>query len=224
MKPLLAAIESNDDARIAKANEWFLANINKQAHNAVKLIFKATDHKSRVRAMIITFQLHEYWTVDATPDEKETELETFTAWESRAGLGPDDRDPKYPSFGYLGAIPFGENVIRPILTTWEINPTEAIQGVPAVEVVPEVQTPELAVPKPPEAQQTPTQVVQPSISPILRTLSPEDVSRLYNSLGKDKGHLDVSVTYTINGKPKVGIIKNCLTVVIPDEFLDKILC
>lgn len=224
MKPLLAALESDDEARVAKAKTWLLTNIDKHAHIAVNLIFAAADHYARVNAMIIAFQLQEYWTIDGTPDEDEAKLETFTNWETRSGLGPDTRDPKYPPFGYLGAIPFGEHIIRPVLTSPDDTPSEAPTGGVTVGVVSEAQSPEIASPTAPITQGLPFPAVETPAPAVLRPLSPEDVTRLYVALGKGSGTTDVPAIYTINGERRVGTIKGCSTASIPEEFLERTVC
>jgi DNA polymerase I-like protein with 3'-5' exonuclease and polymerase domains len=222
MKPLLASLDSGDAHRIAKVKTWLETNIDSHAHNAIKGVLAATDHNARIDALAVIFQLHEYWITDAIPDENESELESFLVWEQRMGLGLSDRDPKSPPFGYIGTIPLDTNVIRPTLVP--LDPDESSGGVP--EAYAEV----TVVLEPPEAQQTlfksdvpPVEAPCPPVA-VLKPLSSEDVTRLYNALGKGKGSLEVPAVYVINGERKAGTIKNCLVSTIPEEFLDKVTC
>ena len=213
---LLAAIESGDEARVAKAKSWLLHNITARAHNAVEVVFKAADHGSRLEALTVTFQLHEYWTVDAVADADEKALEGFEAWEARSGLGPACRDPKCPPFGYLGAIPFGEHIIRPVLEP--LNESEPPQDCVTVAVMSEAQTIEAAPLDAPQPQQMRFEAVPALVPVVLRALSPADRDRLYEALGKGRGDHEIAVNY----RGKVGIIKGCAADAIPDEFLESL--
>lgn len=214
-QPLLEVLGTGDEVRLAKLRAWFDRNVHKKAKNAVDLVFKATDEKARLKAMTIAFQLHEYYKTDETPDADEALLETFEAWEARMGLTPADRDPKYPPFGYLGAIPLSANVIRPELThADDIQPPP--EGTTPVTVS-EVQPEDIVAPKAPESQQSLFTVVETSVPVLKPDLTEDEKTRLFNALGKGYGNLEVPAMFL----GKRSTIKGCSTSVIPEEFLDK---
>jgi len=65
------------------------------------------------KLLFAVLQLHEYWTVDGTPDEDTTKMETFLEYERRRGLTADDRDPMPPE-GWLCSLPFDRIKRKPI--------------------------------------------------------------------------------------------------------------
>jgi DNA polymerase I-like protein with 3'-5' exonuclease and polymerase domains len=213
---LLEAMSTADEVRLAKLRAWFDRNTHTRAKNAVDLIFSAKDEKARLKAMTIAFQLHEYYVVDETPDASEALLETFEAWEARMGLGPKDRDPKYPPFGYLGAIPLNANIIRPELTHADDLPEPPAGGV-RIEVVSEVQPVDIVAPEPPEPQQSLFTEVETPVPVLKPDLSKDEMTRLFNALGRGEGNLEVPAMFL----GKRSTIKGCTTSVIPEEFLDK---
>jgi len=212
-------------------------------NNAIETLFAAKDRKSRLGYMTIVFQLHEFWTLDHVPDENEADLETFAAWESRAGLGPDNRDPKYPPFGYLGAIPLGAHIIRPTLT----HSYDGTPGGVTIQVVSEAQPMDVVAPEPLEAQgdlfpeapdphgdacvaaiqkdievlkdlnQKAETLLREGVPVIKSDLTEEEKTRLFAALGKGQGKLQVPAVFS----GKRSTIKDCLTSTIPEEFLDK---
>jgi hypothetical protein len=115
LKNLLRAASSEDTARVEKVRAFLKENLHPRAAIAAEHMFTAKDDKSRKKALIAALQLDEYWRIDHTPDDDDAKLETFEVYERRMGLGPDNRDPLTPEFGYLGAIPLNANVKRPVM-------------------------------------------------------------------------------------------------------------
>lgn len=143
VKKLLAAIRSGNDSRMAKAEAWLTTNLHPRAAEAAwhcfhkdggkdaegKKITKAQDdQKAMKQYLLAALQLHEFWTVDNTPDEDESKLETLAQYEARVGLTESDRG-AVPEFGYLGAVPI-DKVKRPEVPTLNVEGTD----VPAEQV------------------------------------------------------------------------------------------
>jgi len=145
---LIKAITSFEPARVDKVKNWLKDSIHARAYECVKALDKALekkDAKEVTRVLVAMLQLHEYWTIDHTPDGKEFDasLEKLEAYESRVGLSKADRG-VMPEFGYLGAIPLECNVIRPKIEILgeEVLPEQAQITVSETEITAEVQTPQ----------------------------------------------------------------------------------
>lgn len=135
-------IASGDEAKREKAKSYLQQSLHPRAFEATAHLFKAQDRKEIQNQLIAVLQLHEYWTIDETPDgdEGDKSLETLAQYEERMGINA--RDPKTPKFGYMGPIPLNDpNVFRPepnLLDdpNGEVPPTETAQ--PEVEDIAEV--------------------------------------------------------------------------------------
>jgi len=114
IKNLLKAILSGDASRVDKAKEWLHASLHPRAFEATTALFKTQDPKEAKQLLTAVCQLHEYWTIDYTPDDDGSKLEKLTDYEARMGLGEADRGIA-PEFGFLGAIPLNAKVKRPVL-------------------------------------------------------------------------------------------------------------
>jgi hypothetical protein len=114
IRNLLNAILSGEENRVARAKAWLQANLHPRAFESTPGLFKAGDRKKARQLLVAACQLHEYWTIDHTPDDN-TSLETLAKYEERMGLSKETRGVA-PEFGYLGAVPLGNpNVRRPVL-------------------------------------------------------------------------------------------------------------
>jgi len=113
IEQLLGAMASGVEKHIEKARGWLEANLHERAFAVINYAFKETDPKLRRKNLIAAIQLHEFWTVDGTPDNADETLETFVQFETRCGLTPADRGPM-PEMGFLGAVPL-DKVRRPTL-------------------------------------------------------------------------------------------------------------
>jgi len=213
VKPLLASVTSGDEARRASALRWCRGNLHARAQNAVDLVFKAEGREAALGALVVALQLHEYWGADHVPDDDEAAMEGFLAWEARSGLGPGDRDPKCPPFGFLGAVPRDALVVRPILEALEA-PLGGEIPLPAPMPPPGPG----AAPGPPNARPTPLQGVMFPV-PALRELRPAEKARLSEALGEGMGEHDVSVCYLKGGTPTFGTIRRCARTEVPGDFL-----
>ena len=114
IKQLIRAAGSGDE-HLAKVKTFLQENLHPRAFIAAKTFFEAKDDKARKKALIAAIQLDEFWKTDNIPDDEDDKLESFESYESRNELGPDNRDPYTPEFGYLGAIPLTATVKRPTI-------------------------------------------------------------------------------------------------------------
>lgn len=140
IKNLLKAILSGDERKIARAKEWLQTNLHPRAFEATAALFKAKDSKEAKQLLTAVCQLHEYWTIDHTPDDCTT-LETLAQYEARMGFTKANRGIA-PEFGYLGAIPLGCPSLRrptPELLGEELPPEQGeLQLVSNEEVIEEI--------------------------------------------------------------------------------------
>lgn len=120
LKALLKSLNSGEERRIERVRTWLEATLHPKAYAAAKYIFEAKEPKEKKHALIVALQLHEYWTIDGTPDDQEEKLETLAQYEARMGLTPENRG-FMPPWGYLGAVPLDESVkvVRPELLKLE---------------------------------------------------------------------------------------------------------
>jgi len=116
VKALLKAIASGETARVEKARTWLKENLHPKAFEATGAIFDVKEHGEIKAALIATLQLHEFWTIDAVPDDADDTMETLEQYEARVGLKPEDRGIGTPEFGFLGAVPLDAKVTRPTLS------------------------------------------------------------------------------------------------------------
>ena len=126
IRNLLKYLLSGDETKVAKVKDWMGANLHPRAYGAATSLFKEKDPKEVKRLLIAVCQLHEYWTIDHTPDE-ETNLETLEQYESRMGLTEKNRGTA-PEFGYLGSIPLDADIIRPDVIYLNELPNDLIEG------------------------------------------------------------------------------------------------
>lgn len=108
-----AALSGKETLR-AKVETWARENLHPRAAATIQfaLWYRDKDKNKHVqtdeeivrRQIIATLQLHEYWTVDNTPDEDEASLETFLEFEQRCGLTAADRG-FMPEGGWLFSVP-----------------------------------------------------------------------------------------------------------------------
>jgi DNA polymerase I-like protein with 3'-5' exonuclease and polymerase domains len=111
---LYKAIASGDETKREKAKGYLQQSLHPRAFESTKTLFKSQDRKEIQNQLIAVLQLHEYWTIDHTPDgdDGDKSLETLAQYEERMGISA--RDPLCPEFGYMGPIPLDNpNVIRP---------------------------------------------------------------------------------------------------------------
>lgn len=144
IKTLRDAIVSGDILRKENARRFMGENLHPRCAEAIKAALAATDPKSALTAVLIAFQLDEYWKIDHTPDGEDEKLETMEQYEIRNGLTPKDRG-IMPEFGFLGAIPLTANVKRPTLQILG-------EDVPAEDVKITVSDSEIAVEAPSTTQ------------------------------------------------------------------------
>ena len=114
IKNLYKALASGDETKRDRAKGYLEQALHPRAFESTKALFKATKREEIKSQLIAVLQLHEYWTVDTTPDgdENDKTMETLAQYEERMGI--NFRDPKCPEFGYMGPIPLDlPNVIRP---------------------------------------------------------------------------------------------------------------
>jgi len=202
---LIKAITSFEPARVDKVKNWLKDSIHARAYECVKALDKALekkDTKEVTRVLIAMLQLHEYWTIDHTPDGKEFDasLEKLEAYEARMGLSKADRGIK-PEFGYLGAIPLECNVIRPKIEILgeEVVPEQAQIVVSETEINatnPETQT-----------QQTITLMVEDQQPEVLAE-SPADVVTVAYDADYDEPNVvshEKVVERPLREVPKAGI-------------------
>jgi len=152
---LYKAIASGDETKRERARLYLEQSIHPRAFAATKLLFESDDKKVIQNQLIAVLQLHEYWTIDHTPDgdEHDKSLETLAQYEERMGINL--RDPKCPEFGYMGPIPLDNpNVIRPVpnlLGDVPIDPTPTPEGGSSEPMLTESQSVE-QTPEPPAAK------------------------------------------------------------------------
>jgi DNA polymerase I-like protein with 3'-5' exonuclease and polymerase domains len=130
VKALLRSIESEEEARLTKARTWLEKNLHPRAVDTIENIFKASGKAAILKALIASLQLHEFWTVDAIPDEDENMMETLEEYETRCGLTEADRG-FMPEGGFIGAIPLDGRVKRPELPVLHLDtdvPTPEPEG------------------------------------------------------------------------------------------------
>jgi DNA polymerase I-like protein with 3'-5' exonuclease and polymerase domains len=132
---LLRSLASEDEARLTKARHWLEMHLHPRAVETVNNIFKAQGKVAILKALIASLQLHEFWTVDQTPDEDESKMETLEAYEARCGLTASDRG-FMPEGGFIGAIPLAGRVRRPNLPVLNEE-----KDAPAPESTPEEEIP-----------------------------------------------------------------------------------
>lgn len=111
---LFRFIASGDEAQREKAKSYLQQALHPRAFDSTKTLLKSQDRKQIQNQLIAVLQLHEYWTIDHTPDgdDGDKALETLAQYEERMGISA--RDPLCPEFGYMGPIPLDNpNVIRP---------------------------------------------------------------------------------------------------------------
>ncbi len=114
IKTLRDAIISGNILRKDQAAKFLKENLHERCAEAIKTALAATDSKAALAAVIVAFQLDEYWKVDHTPDGADDTMETLEQFEARNSLTPKDRG-VMPEMGFLGAIPLKANVKRPTL-------------------------------------------------------------------------------------------------------------
>jgi len=135
IKQLIRAAGSGDE-HLAKVKTFLQENLHPRAFTAAKTFFEAKDDKARKKALIAAIQLDEFWKTDNVPDDEDDKLESFESYESRNELGPDNRDPYTPEFGYLGAIPLTATVKRPTIEILgEERPVEEVDVTVSDEAV-----------------------------------------------------------------------------------------
>jgi DNA polymerase I-like protein with 3'-5' exonuclease and polymerase domains len=227
VEPLLAVLDSGDETRRAKVDRWLRKELHpklsvedpsdKKWKYVVQKIMDAKDHDSRRNNIVIALQMNEMWKLDEVPDGAAAAMETFGQYEARMGLGPQTRDPLYPEFGFLDAIPLKYNIIRPTLQRLDDG------SIPS-ESTTTVEMPSVAL-EAPRDQQSLFQEAAPPLEPVmLKTLTREDKDRLFVALGKEFGKHEVPVMYVVNGERIIDTIKRCRHTAIPDEFKDDQVC
>jgi len=130
VRNLFRAMTCGDQVKAGRAQAWLKANLHPRAFESSKPLFDTNakagwplrDPQEIKRVLIALLQLHEYWTIDYTPDADDAKLETLAQYEERMGIRA--RDPRCPEFGYLGAIPLCSNVVRPTLELLGDQPVE----------------------------------------------------------------------------------------------------
>jgi hypothetical protein len=148
---LLRAILTGKDSAREKARAWLEANLHPRAYKAAwhalwfkdeaKVDQKETNAATIRKQLFAALQLHEYWTIDETPDGEEASLETFEQFEARCGLTAADRG-FMPPGGWLFSVP--QNRIRrkplPILGDEPVADSfGSPEDLPVIEVQPMVQ-------------------------------------------------------------------------------------
>lgn len=210
VKNLYKALISGEDRRAVRAKEWLQASLHPRAFDAASPLFKETDAAEAKRLLIAVLQLHEYWTIDHTPDsDKEknwdAELETLAGYEQRQGLDPTKSRGFAPSFGFLGAIPLDANVKRPVLDLLGDDPPE-----PEPEgATPEQQELPLESPETALELESLVYVLKDGITPG----SPE-AAKLQETLGKGGPH---TVRFKLDGE--IFETKGRIINYIPEEFI-----
>src|SRR5271154_1679475 len=133
IKNLYKALASGDETKRDRAKGYLEQALHPRAFESTKTLFKTTKREEIKSQLIAVLQLHEYWTVDTTPDGDENDklMETLAQYEERMGI--NFRDPKCPEFGYMGPIPLDlPNVIRPEPNLLGDEPTIPDGGTPPV--------------------------------------------------------------------------------------------
>jgi DNA polymerase I-like protein with 3'-5' exonuclease and polymerase domains len=115
LKNLIRSVSTEEESRIEKVRRFLEENLHPRAFIAANHFFTAKDNKERKKALIAALQLDEFWRTDNVPDDEDDKLESFADYELRNELGPENRDPLTPEFGYLGAIPLTATIKRPTL-------------------------------------------------------------------------------------------------------------
>ena len=120
---LVRAIFSGKESARAKAEAWAKESLHERAavafwhalntRNKEKQVIPQTDARTIRKQVIAALQLHEYWTIDNTPDDDSASLETMEQYEKRRGLTVADRG-FMPEGGYLGTLPI-HGIKRPPL-------------------------------------------------------------------------------------------------------------
>jgi DNA polymerase I-like protein with 3'-5' exonuclease and polymerase domains len=186
LKNLIRAVGTGEEARIERAKTFLKENLHPRAFNAAGTFFEAKDDRSRKKALITALQLDEFWRIDSIPDNENDKLETLAQFEGRNGLGPDNRDPMTPEFGYLGAIPLTAKVKRPTieilgepvdvsLVDVMVSPSTITVSVPEPE--PEEQQLTLDLSTEPEEEESVVEDEEPEVE-----LEPEEVAELESQL------------------------------------------
>ena len=113
VRNLLRALLSGDEVKVGRAKAYLERSLHPRAFLSTSALFKAKTAKEAKQQLIAVLQLHEYWTIDHTPDAEDDKLETLAQYKARMGLTAEDRDNSTPEFGYMGAIPLGADIVRP---------------------------------------------------------------------------------------------------------------
>jgi DNA polymerase I-like protein with 3'-5' exonuclease and polymerase domains len=140
IKTLRDAIVSGDILRKTNAEKFLKENLHPRCDEAIKVALAQTQPQAALQAIIIAFQLDEYWKIDHIPDGQDDTMETLEQFEARNGLTAKDRG-VMPEMGYLGAIPLTANIKRPTLQVLG-------KDVPAEDVTIVVSDTEIAVEEP----------------------------------------------------------------------------
>ena len=216
LKNLLQAIGSDNPARVEKARDFLKESLHPRAFIAASHVFTAKDDSSRKKALIAALQLDEYWRIDHTPDDDDASMEIFEAYERRMELGPENRDPLTPEFGYLGAIPLTATVKRPTVEILgepvELEDIEVIVSSQGITVTTNTPVEYISVPVelPKEPEPEPETVVE------LIDLDEESSAILRKMMGV--GFYDIRIIY----QGQFFVLKNKARSVIPEEFVKAI--
>jgi hypothetical protein len=82
---LLRALLSGDETKIGRAKRYLEVNLHPRAFQSTTTLFKTKDKSIAKNQLIAVLQLHEYWTIDHTPDGDDATLETLAQYEARMG-------------------------------------------------------------------------------------------------------------------------------------------
>lgn len=118
VREIIKSLLSGDEATREKIRNWVNKKLHPRAAASAGIMFTdkkgnpITDKKTVTNKVITILQLHEFWSIDHTPDDDEATLETLEQYEASHGLTEKDRG-FAPEFGYLGAVPLTAKVKRP---------------------------------------------------------------------------------------------------------------
>jgi DNA polymerase I-like protein with 3'-5' exonuclease and polymerase domains len=227
VKKLLEALFSGVEQKRERVKNWLEQSVHPRAFQCVPALMKEKEQKEIKRTLLAILQLHEYWTIDHTPDgdEYDKQMETLEQYERRMGFDSKTRG-NAPEFGYLGAIPLTANVERPVIEPLGDEPTPDQQAPPSDNTEPHVhQASDPHVPDEPcacdpEPGPMPQVVEQAPKAYVLRTdLQRDDVVRLRESIGTDGSGTNTITVQEGKGGP-TRELKNRKLDHIPQEFLE----
>jgi DNA polymerase I-like protein with 3'-5' exonuclease and polymerase domains/DNA polymerase III epsilon subunit-like protein len=123
---LCRALVSMKETTRQRALDWFSSELHPRS---VKMLhhLQGKDGAKLRKVVIALLQLHEYWTIDATPYDTDETMETLEQYEARRGLTAEDRG-FMPEMGYLGAVPFDKSK-RPALNILPPKPSPSQEDI-----------------------------------------------------------------------------------------------